>query len=109
MFIIVVAAVATVKLKRCIFDLQGPNWRKTWPQGNTDNGQNDDDVVGRFYDGRFETEPARFAMPDFEVDDDVIGSQASLFLAEGELGRPMEPIVAKYHGLEVLHREFGGI
>ena len=45
-------------------------------------------------------------MPDFEVDDDVIGTQASLYIAEGELGRPMDPAGAKYHGFGVFHREF---
>ena len=112
--IIAATAVAAVQLKRGIcdgelMDQQGPHWRKTWPQGNTDNGEDDDGVVERFYDGKRKVgrpEPARFVMPDFEVDDDVIGTQASLSLAEGELGRPMDPAVAKDHGLEVLHREF---
>ena len=108
------AAVAAVKLQRGIpdgdlMDFQPSHWRKVWPQGDTDRGEADDSVVERYFDGKQfnrRAPPPRFVMPDFEPDEDVVNTQGSLSLAEGQLGAKMDPAVVADRAMGVLNKEF---
>ena len=109
-FILAAAAVAALKLSRGICDgelmyTQGPHWKKAWPQGDTDSGENDEDVVEREFDGRPQKRapaPAVYTAPTFEVDEDVIQTMDSLDQSGGDLA----PHVAADRGMGIVAADF---
>ena len=66
---------------------QASHWRKNWPQGDTDNGDNDEDVLNLKGDPRkAKKKPDVYTYP-WKLDSDIVDSQKHLDDVQGTLKR----------------------
>ena len=79
------------------------HWRKTWPEGITDNADGDAEVINRFLkdedDGKKKTKETY----PWTISDEVKETQASIAKGEKITGEVFEDDAAKQRGLNMLH------
>ena len=90
--LILLAAVNAVRIegidKGDLMQEQGPHWRKAWPQGLTDSGEHDHDVINIGGNGREKKlrEVHKYVPREWTLDADVVDTQAHLGDAESMIG-----------------------
>lgn len=107
--ILLVAATNALTIERgidkgALMQSQGAHWRKSWPEGDTDAGEGDEDVINI---GGPRIKPkrkpfARFIAPDWTLDEEVVKTQGSLNLAEGATGSAMSEETVKDRAMGIL-------
>ena len=81
-----------------IMQNQANHWRKIWPQGNTDDGRDDDKIMFGWSEEK-EDPPKRVTYPKIVLDEDVIRTQNSVASTEGALGTTLSEDTLKVRGL----------
>ena len=79
------------------------HWRKHWPEGATDNGQDDTEVLGRLATKKRSHKDARkMETYPWQYDEDVIHTGDSLALSESTTGKPLthEGVGTTHRGLD---------
>ena len=79
------------------------HWRKAWPEGDTDNGQDDSDVLGRLHNmHKGYKEPRKQETYPWSYDEDVIHTGNSLALSENMTGKELthEGVGTTHRGLD---------
>ena len=68
--------------------MDGSHWRKTWPEGNTDDSTDDDTILSKWTDKKrtAKDKVKRVTYP-FELDDDIKDSQRHMGEAETSVGQ----------------------
>merc|ERR1711957_1148041 len=79
------------------------HWRKAWPEGDTDNGQDDSDVIDRLHNKHkgFKEAKPKETYP-WSYDEDVIHTGNSLALSEHMTGKELthEGVGTTHRGLD---------
>ena len=65
---------------------QKSHWQKNWPQGDTDDGTNDEDVMNLSGDDKKKKKKDTYTYP-WKLDDDIVDSQNHLEYVEGKLNK----------------------
>ena len=82
---------------------QASHWKKSWPQGDTDNGENDEDVMNLKGDPRkAKKKPDVYTYP-WKLDSDVVDSQKHLKDTEGLLKKDFGVEGYQDRGLGILN------
>merc|ERR1712046_341438 len=93
-FTLMVANSAAMKLegihKDDLMQNNPSHWRKPWPEGDTDNGENDADVLNMWMNKKPKPGKPVITYP-WNYDEDVIDTKASLETAEGIVGEKLTP------------------
>ena len=85
---------------------QPSHWRKSWPEGDTDAGDADEDVINLAGPGRKgEPKPAPKSFKEtfkYELDEDVISTDASIDVAEKTLKKKLKDSVVRDRGFSIV-------
>ena len=95
--------------KSSLMQNQGAHWRKNWPEGAIDNGDDDSDVMNIGGNGRTMVKrdpPKKYVAKEWSLDEDVVHTKSSLNLAEQATGAEMTPETVHDRGMTVLYNEF---
>ena len=87
-----------------LMDQQVSHWRKNWPEGDTDNGDNDEDVM---FNDPLPVKPrhvhAKVHFP-WRLEDDVISTQDSIKQAEEKINFKLHESAVKDGGLDMINQ-----
>ena len=88
---------------------QPSHWRKQWPEGSTDAGQGDEDILSKFQVPESRKDKFKHRVPHTSVttypyhfDHDVIETHKSIKTAEKKLGKKFSDKGARKKGLDML-------
>merc|ERR1739838_6372 len=84
-----------------LMDKNPSHWRKIWPEGDTDAGQFDEEVINMAGPGRkgVPEVPKVYKPLPWELDEDVISTQGSIETAESMIGGKMKSENVKDRGM----------
>ena len=80
---------------------QPSHWRKAWPEGDTDDGNGDAEVLEMFMKKKKEKEKKKVTYP-WSYDEDVVETKKSLETAEGITGAKLNDAAVKDGGLGMI-------
>ena len=83
---------------------QGNHWRKAWPEGDTDAGQNDEDTINLAGPGR-KGEPKPTGPQEkypWSLDEDVVSTNASIETAEKKLEKKLNDKSVRDRGMSMV-------
>lgn len=102
---LMVANTAAIKLngidKDDLMQNQASHWRKPWPQGDTDTGEGDADVLWMFLNKTKKAPKPKITYP-WNYDEDVIDTGDSLATAEKLVGSTLKKDAVKDGGLGMI-------
>ena len=78
-------------------------WKKTWPEGITDNSDNDDVVINMFLHPKDHGKKKPVITYPYTLSEDVISTQASIKKGEEITKKTFENDAAHARGLDMLH------
>ena len=89
--------------KKELMQEQPSHWRKVWPEGDTDNGDNDADILDRFnHPARNNKKKPVITYP-WTYDEDVFTTQDSITTAEGITKEKLHAEAVKDGGLDMIN------
>ena len=81
---------------------QPSHWRKIWPEGDTDNGDEDADVLNMFtYRTKPKDPPKNITYP-WQYDEDVTNTNISIAQAQSAVGANLSNSSVKERGLNMI-------
>ena len=84
--------------KSDIMQNQPNHWRKIWPQGDTDDGRDDDKIMFGWSENKASA-PTRVKYPEIKLDEDVIRTQNSVRETESATGLTLSDKTISQRGL----------
>ena len=92
--------------------MSGPHWRKAWPEGATDNGDGDDDIIEAYntpLPHKHKTERPKYVPVKFEkypLSEDVLTTQNSIKQAEKITSKKLTAKGAAKRGFDMMEMDF---
>ena len=87
-------------------DKNPSHWRKSWPEGDTDRGEGDEDTINLAGDGRKgPPKPAyKYVEKPWKLDENVVETQASIQLSEDNVKGKLTAEAVKDRGMSMVEK-----